>query len=78
LGVNEGGPSGFDRLDASAFSTAAGGVFTDTQQRFAFDASTHELFYAPQGSASASADVHAIAILLGATTVTANDLFYGH
>jgi Ca2+-binding RTX toxin-like protein len=78
LGVNEGGPSAFDRLDASAFSSAAGGVFTNSQQRFAFDASTHQLFYAPQGSASASADVHAIAILVGVTTLTANDLFYGH
>ena len=77
LGVSNGGGSAFDRLDPSVFSSAADGSFTTDQQRFAFNSVTHELLYAPQGSASLASSVHEIALLTGVATISANDLFYG-
>lgn len=74
LGDSEGSASTYDRLATSAFSTAGDGSFSSPDQRFSFNTTTHELFYAPQGSSSASGTVHVIATL---SSVVAGDLFYG-
>ena len=78
LGASEGSTSSFDRLDPTAFSGANDGSFSTAQQRFSFDAANHQLLYAPNGSSSSPGAIHAIAVLNGVSSISPQDLFYGH
>ncbi|HWW26814.1 MAG TPA: calcium-binding protein [Caulobacter sp.] len=65
----------FDRLDPSLFSST--GAFTTPDQRFAFDAVTHDLYYGAAGSLTAPSSVVLLAHLDNGAVIGVNDLYFG-
>ena len=68
-------PTAITAIDPSIFTANAAGGFSTTSQRFAYDTTTGQLFYGADGSGGASTG---IAVLAGAPTLTASNLFFQH
>ena len=77
LGIDDSqATGGYQQLDASVFSTSNNGAFTTIGQRFAYDQSSGQLLYAPNGSATPTGSVSIAATLTGSPTVTLTDLLF--
>jgi len=68
-------PTAITAIDPSIFTANAVGGFSYTSQRFAYDTTTGQLFYGADGSGGAST---VIAVLAGAPTLSASNLFFQH
>ena len=68
-------PTAITAIDPSIFTANAAGGFSNTSQRFAYDTTTGQLFYGADGSGGASTG---IAVLAGAPTLAASNLFFQH
>jgi hypothetical protein len=76
LAADEGkGTATPQKLDPSVFSTHTDGSFATTTNRFAYNASTGQLWYDPDGSGTAQSPIVIIA-LTGQPTLTASDLYF--
>jgi hypothetical protein len=62
-------------IDPTIFTTNSSGSFTSSNQRFAYDTATGNLYYSATGSNTSE---RTVATLAGAPSITATDIFFEH